>query len=204
MPEDSFCCPSTLSCKFLSTGEAFTEKKNCSVLKVGYKECFDFMDQCFEIDHSDFISERQAVRLTVYSDEGIQEKQDIKGFLKSKGVCWERMENCIWHRCTHGIYLVSTRILRGSFDCNSLPGEVCEAARWGVSISDPGAHLEVFRGEWTQIHNGSPWGLPCSAQFEPPIINITGGELGGGWNCVHVRSKKGKKKNVCQSMSDAL
>lgn len=47
------------------------------------------MDQCFAIDHSLFILDRQAVRLTVCGDEGIQEKQDIKSFLKSKGVFWE-------------------------------------------------------------------------------------------------------------------
>lgn len=53
------------------------------------------MDQCFAIDHSDSVLERQAARLTVYRDEGVQEKQDIKGFLKSKGcLCWERKENC--------------------------------------------------------------------------------------------------------------
>lgn len=91
---------------------------------------------------------------------------------------------------THCIYLVSTRILRGCFDSSSFPREISEAARWGVSISDQGAHLEVFRGEWTQMHNGSPWGLPCSAQFEPPIINIAGGKRGGGWHCVHVHKKK--------------
>lgn len=138
------------------------------------------MDQCFAIDHSDFILERQAVRLTVYLDDGIQDKQDIKGFLKSKGVCVERMENCTQHHHRHTlyIYIVSTRILRERFDCSSFPREISEAARWGVSISDQGAHLEVFRGEWTQMHNGSPWGLPCSAQFEPPIINITGGKRG--------------------------
>lgn len=85
----------------------------------------------------------------------------------------------------HCIYLVST-----SFDCNSFPREISEATRWGVSIPDQGAHLEVFRGEWTQIHNGSPWGLPCSAQFEPPIINITGRKWGGGWNCVHVHRRR--------------
>lgn len=83
------------------------------------------------------------------------------------------------------IYLGST-----SFDCNSFPREFYEATRWGVSTLDQGAHLEVFRGEWTQTHNGSPWGLPCSAQVEPPIINITGGKWGGGWNCVHVLRRR--------------
>jgi len=44
------------------------------------------MDQCFAIDHSGFLLERQAGRLLVCCDEEVQEKQDIKGFLKSKGV----------------------------------------------------------------------------------------------------------------------
>lgn len=105
MPEDfSFSRPSTLSCKFLSTGEAFTKKK-AVVLKLGYNECFDFMDQCFAIDHSDFISERQAVR-TVYRDEGIQEKQDIKGFLKSRG-CLLGKNGILYSALLHTLYMFS-------------------------------------------------------------------------------------------------
>lgn len=53
------------------------------------------MDQCLAIDHSCFLLDRQAKRLCVCCDEEVQEAQDIKASLKSKGVCWERMENCI-------------------------------------------------------------------------------------------------------------
>lgn len=120
-----------------------------------------------------------------------------KAFLNSESVCWGRMENCVrhlhTHTDTHCIYLVSTRVLRGCFDCSSFPREISEVVRWGVSISDPGSHLEVFRGERTQIHNESPRGLPRRAQSETPIINMTGGKSGGERNCVHVCSKRKKR-----------
>lgn len=115
------------------------------------------MDQCFAIDHSDFILERQAVRLTVYLNDGIQEKQDIKGFLKSKGVCVERMENCTRHRHRHTLYIFSQH---QNFEVALLTAAASPERflklRGEVFLSDQGAHLEVFRGERTQIHNGSP------------------------------------------------
>lgn len=82
------------------------------------------MDQCFSIDHSSFILDRQAVRLTVCGDERIQEKQDIKGFLKSEGVFWERitLESAT---DTDSVYCVSPRILRQHFDCSHFPRDSC-------------------------------------------------------------------------------
>lgn len=75
---------------------------------------------------------------------------------------------------THALYIFSQpQNFEGEHWLQQLPQrQISEASTWGVSISDPWAHLEVFRGEWTQIHKGSPWGLPCSAQFEPPIISL--------------------------------
>lgn len=110
------------------------------------------------------------------------------------------MENWTWHHPqTHTVYI---KFAPGfSRRCSSVPTEICRASTWGVSISDPWAHLEVFRGERTQIHNGSPQSLPGGAQFPPPIINITAAKWGGGWNCVHVRRRK---KKYVQSVSDAL
>lgn len=75
---------------------------------------------------------------------------------------------------THCIYLVSGRILRGRFDGNSSPlREISEAStrrcfhRWPVS---PSGSLQR-RPRYTTT--GVPEGLPCSAQFEPPIIYIS-------------------------------
>lgn len=123
----------------------------------------------------------------------------------SVGKEWKIVFDAVPHKHTrthtHCIYLVGTRVFEGAL-CNTFPREISEAARWGVSISDPGAHLEVFSREWGQIHNESPWGLPFRAQFEPPVINIAGGKRDGGWNCVHVRSKTRNTKILRQS--DAL
>lgn len=64
------------------------------------------MDQWFAIDHSGYLLERQAGRLHVCCDEEIQGRQDMKGFLKLKGICRERMENSIQHHThTHNVYI---------------------------------------------------------------------------------------------------
>lgn len=65
------------------------------------------MDQCFAIDHSYFILERQAVRLTVYRDEG---NKITKAFLSQRvsvlGKEWKIVFNPATD--THCIYLVRT------------------------------------------------------------------------------------------------
>lgn len=64
------------------------------------------MDQCLTIDYCESILGRQAVRLTVSRDEGIQEKTGYQRLSEVKECLWGRTENCTrhHHRCTLYIF----------------------------------------------------------------------------------------------------
>lgn len=90
----------------------------------------------------------------------------------SAGEEWKIVFDSATH--THCIYLVSTGFFEGALQLQQLPQRHLKKP-WGEVFPslNPGAHLKVFRGEWSQIHNRSPSGLPCGAPFETPIINIS-------------------------------
>lgn len=65
------------------------------------------MDQCFTIDHSGSILGRQAVRLTINRDEGIQEKTRYQRLSEVKECLWGRRQNCTRHHRKCTLYIFS-------------------------------------------------------------------------------------------------
>lgn len=166
--------PSTLSCKCLSTVEAFRKKRRKKKAKIKYRLWFHGSMLC---NWSFWLYIWQTgckinclpwwgnTRKTRY-----QRLFEVKGCLLGKNYT----RQCRWHT----LYIFSQH---QNFEAALWLQQLPQRDFWSYEVRCfhlwPGEAIwKSSGGEWTQIHNGSPWGLPGSAQFEPPIINIPGGK----------------------------